>query len=234
MADCDIWQMLAPEWRPTPAPVSHLLAILGTADSFTTRYRLSTKNKQLLIWRQWPGWLILSFCDKPSLLQMSLVSKQFLDTVYSTLEKIASSRLHRLASGGVIKWIDEFAAFEQLKLHTASFGSSAYKEVDGSQMSSGDTLLLFRELQLSSKRETGPGRGLAKLAEFEWTKQGFEHFRKYLHDSVASDMSIQKTYVYALHAWNTILDVLTLNYQVLKIRAWGAGAVKRFIVKSVR
>jgi hypothetical protein len=47
-------------------------------------------------------------------------------------------------------------------------------------------------------------------------------------------MSIQKTYVCALNAWNDILDVLTLNYQVLKTRAWGAGAVKRFIVKRVR
>jgi hypothetical protein len=140
MDDNEIWRMLVPECRPTQkAPVSHLLAILGTANSFTKLYWLSTKNKKLLIWRQWPGWLILSFCDRPSLLMMSLVSKQFLGTVYDTLEKIASSRLHRLTSGGVMKWVDEFAAFEQLKMHTASFGSSAYKEVDGSHISSGDT-----------------------------------------------------------------------------------------------
>lgn len=225
------WDFLAEEFRPpSTAP---LLEILGTEERFTPRLHVTYKEKKVLLWRVWPIANILRFCGEQDVLKMAVVSKQFKAAAYATLEQIARIKMTRFEKSGYIKFINEFAAFGQLEQHVATFGRLGFV-LNDALMDREDMLLLYNTLQVTSKKESSPHCGLTPLAEFEWKARGFVHFQEYLQSYISLPLANRQRFSYYYRAWKGALDVLTLNFQLLKIRAWPVSIVRDFLRRSVR
>jgi hypothetical protein len=225
------WDFLVEELRP-PA-LAPLLEILDTQDRYPTRQHVTYKEKRVLMWRVWPVLHVLRFCGEQEVLKMAVVSKHFKTAAYSILEEIARIKMTRFEKGGYTNFINEFAAFGQLEQHIAKFGRLSFM-VDETLIDRDDMLLLYNTFQVTSKQESGPHCGLTPLAEFEWKARGFVHFQKYLQTCILLPMSKRSRFSYYFKAWKAVLDVLTLNFQLLKIRAWPVSILRDFMKRSVR
>ena len=225
------WDFLVEEFRPPALPP--LLQILDTQDRFPVRRHVTYKEKRVLLWRVWPVLHVLRFCGEREVLKMAVVSKQFKTAAYSVLEQIAHIKMTRFEKSGYVNFINEFAAFGQLEQHIATFGRLSFM-LDEALMDRDDMLLLYNTFQVTSKQERSPNCGLTPLAEFEWKARGFVHFKEYLQTCISLPMSKRERFPYYFKAWKAALDVLTLNFQLLKIRAWPVLILRDFIARSVR
>lgn len=224
-----LWDILIPDLRPQPLPP--FLQVLGTEDTYHRRYRVTSKHKDLLLWRKWPVLHILIFCQEADLKKLAIACKLFKNAVYSTLEAIAQYKISHLETHGVMHFINEFALFDKVEEHIAKYDKQSLMVDQHSLLSDDEAWLLYNDLRPALK--VNPSGGMTTLAVSKWTNQGYAHFKRYLGVRVLETVDLQKKFVLCFDAWKSILDVFALNFQVIKIRAWSAYIVKDFTMKSV-
>lgn len=218
------------EVRPRPLPL--LFQVLGTEDTFSRRYRVTSARKDVLVWRDWSVLNILHFCNEDDLKKLAVACRLLKNAVYSTLETLAQYKILHLEKTNTMNFINDFAAFGQLQRHITKFGKQSLKADAYTLLPDDELLLLYSALQARASTESRAG--LSKLAESKWSTDGFVHFKEYVRMCVLGTMDRQQQFLLCFGAWKAILDVFALNFQLIKVRAWSPRILRDFTVKNVR